>query len=90
MFLENNTELAIITTYDGSCDDYLNEFIDEIGNIFNILLHHMEGAPPLPAQRNRSAFRDHIKARDLGGIASFYRAYPQATALGIQAAFSQI
>jgi hypothetical protein len=89
VFLENNTKLAIITTYDGSFDDYLNEFIDEIGDVFNVLLQHMKDAPPLPVQRNRSAFRGYIKANDLGGIPPFYSAYPQATVLDIQAALSQ-
>jgi hypothetical protein len=90
VFLENNTKLAIITTYDGSFEDYLNEFIDEIGNVFNALLQHMEGAPPLPIQQNRSAFRDYIKDHDLGSIQPFYSAYPQATVLDIQAALSQV
>ncbi|MEP6606558.1 MAG: hypothetical protein ABJA60_10645, partial [Nitrosospira sp.] len=89
VFLENNTKLAIITTYDGSFEDYLNEFIDEIGDVFNALLQHMNGAPPLPIQQNRSAFRDYIKANDLGGIGPFYSAYPQATVLDIQAALSE-
>jgi hypothetical protein len=88
VFLENNTKLAIITTYDGSFDDYLNEFIDEIGDIFNVLLQHMEGAPPLPVQRNRSQFREYVKANDLGGIEPFYSAYPRATVLDIQAALT--
>lgn len=90
VFLENNTKLAIITTYDGSFEDYLNEFIDEIGDIFNALLQHMDGAPPLPIQQNRSAFRDYVKANDLGGIGPFYSAYPQATVLDIQAALSEV
>ena len=90
VFLENNTKLAIITTYDGSFEDYLNEFIDEIGDIFNALLQHMDGAPPLPIQQNRSAFRDYVKANDLGGIEPFYSAYPQATVLDIQAALSEV
>ncbi|SEL09131.1 hypothetical protein [Nitrosovibrio tenuis] len=90
VFLENNTKLAIITTYDGSFDDYLNEFIDEIGDVFNALLQHMDGAPPLPIQQNRSAFRDYIKANDLGSIEPFYSAYPQATVLDVQAALSQM
>ena len=89
VFLENNTKLAIITTYDGSFEDYLNEFIDEIGDIFNALLQHMDGAPPLPIQQNRSAFGDYVKANDLGGIEPFYSAYPQATVLDIQAALSE-
>ena len=89
VFLENNTKLGIITTYDGSFEDYLNEFIDEIGDVFNALLQHMDGAPPLPIQQNRSAFRDYIKANDLGGIGPFYSAYPQATVLDIQAALSE-
>ena len=90
VFLENNTKLAIITTYDGSFDDYLNEFIDEIGDVFNVLLQHMKDAPPLPIQRNRSTFRDYVKANDLGGIEPFYSAYPQATVLDIQAALKDV
>jgi hypothetical protein len=86
VFLENNTKLAIITTYDGSFDDYLNEFIDEIGDIFNGLLQHMKDAPPLPVQRNRDAFREYVKANDLGAIEPFYSAYPGATVLDIKAA----
>jgi hypothetical protein len=89
VLMENNTKLAIITTYDGTFDDYLNEFIDEIGDVFNALLQHMDGAPPLPVQQNRSAFRDYVKANDLGGIDPFYSAYPQATVLDIQAALGE-
>lgn len=90
VFLENNTKLAIITTYDGSFDDYLNEFIDEIGDVFNTLLQHMKDAPPLPVQRNRAAFADYVKANNLGAIEPFYSAYPQATVLDIQSALSQV
>ncbi|SCX90516.1 hypothetical protein SAMN05216420_101287 [Nitrosospira sp. Nl5] len=90
VFLENNTRLAIITTYDGSFEDYLNEFIDEIGDIFNTLLQYMDGAPPLPIQQNRGAFRDYVKANDLGAIGPFYSAYPQATVLDIQAALGEV
>jgi hypothetical protein len=89
VFLENNTKLAIITTYDGSFEDYLNEFIDEIGNVFNALLQHMDEAPPLPVQQNRDAFHQYIKGHDLGCIQPFYSAYPQATVLDIQAALDE-
>ena len=38
VFLNNNTQLAVITTYDGAFEAYINEFIDAIGDIFNALL----------------------------------------------------
>ena len=89
VFLDNNTKLAVITTYDGSFEDYINEFIDEIGDVFNALLAHVAGAPPLPVQQHRKAFLDFVRQNDLRAIEPFYSAYPQATVLDIHAAFEQ-
>jgi len=89
VFLENNTKLAVITTYDGTFEAYINEFIDEIGDVFNALLAHMKDAAPLPVQQNRQAFLDYVRKNDLGAIEPFYSAYPQATVLDIQAALEQ-
>ena len=89
VFLENNTKLAVITTYDGSFEDYINEFIDEIGDVFNALLAHMSDASPLPVQQNRQAFLDYVRKNDLRAIEPFYSAYPQATVLDIHAAFEK-
>jgi hypothetical protein len=90
VFLENNTKLAVITTYDGSFEDYINEFIDEIGDVFNALLAHMKDAPALPVQKNRKPFLDYVRANDLRAIEPFYSAYPTATVLDIQAALEQV
>ena len=89
VFLNNNAELAVITAYDGTFDDYINEFIDAIGDIFNGLLAHMQDAPPLPVQQHRAEFLAYVKANDLRGIEPFYSAYPAATVLTIQDALSQ-
>ncbi|HEX5474004.1 MAG TPA: hypothetical protein VFX12_05010 [Vicinamibacterales bacterium] len=86
VFLENNTKLAVITSYDGTFEDYINEFIDEIGDVFNALLAHMTGAPSLPVQKNRQAFLDYVRANDLRAIEPFFSAYPTATVLDIKAA----
>lgn len=86
VFLEQNTKLAVITTYDGSFEDYINDFIDEIGDVFNALLAHMADAPPLPVQKNRKEFFDYVRANDLRAIEPFYSAYPKATVLDIKAA----
>jgi hypothetical protein len=89
VFLENNTKLAVITTYDGSFEDYINEFIDEIGDVFNALLSHMKDAPPLPVQQHRKPFLDYVRANDLRAIEPFFSAYPKATVLDIVAAIEQ-
>lgn len=85
VFLENNTRLAVITTYDGTFENYINEFIDEIGDVFNALLAHMQDAPPLPVQQHRKEFLDYVRANDLRAIEPFYSAYPVSTVLDIQA-----
>ena len=86
VFLEQNTKLAVITTYDGSFEDYINEFIDEIGDVFNALLAHMKDAPPLPVQQHREPFLEYVRSHDLRAIEPFYSAYPRATVLDINAA----
>jgi hypothetical protein len=88
VFLNNNTQLAVITTYDGTFEAYINEFIDAIGDIFNALLARMSDAPELPVQQNRDAFLAYVKANDLRAIEPFYSAYPTATVLDIQTALA--
>lgn len=70
------TQLAVITSYDGSFEDYINDFINEIGGIFNALLSHMADAPPLPVESNRKAFLDYVRRNDLRCVGTFYSAYP--------------
>jgi hypothetical protein len=71
------TKLAVITTYDGSFEDYLNDFINVIGKIFDALLQHMADAPPLPVENNRQAFMEYVRANDLRCLGTFYSAYPK-------------
>ena len=76
VFLDNDTRLAIITSYDDAFDDYINDFVDVIGDIFNALLAHMSDAPALPVQANRAAFLEYVRANDLTSFGAFYSAYP--------------
>jgi hypothetical protein len=89
VFLGENKELGVITTYDGTFEDYINEFIDEIGDVFNALLAHVKDAPPLPVQQHRQEFLDYVRQHDLRAIEPFYSAYPTATVLDIRAAVEQ-
>ena len=88
VFLNNNTQLAVITTYDGTFEDYINEFIDAIGDIFNALLERMDPQPPLPVQKNREAFMAYVRANDIQCVQPFYSAYPTSTVLDIKTALS--
>jgi hypothetical protein len=82
VFLDDH-KLAVITSYDGSFDDYINDFINEIGDIFNTLIGFMENAPPQPVQTYRKEFLEYIHEHDLGCVGPFYSAYPDRTVLDI-------
>jgi hypothetical protein len=84
VFLDNN-QLAVITTYDGNFDDYINDFINEIGDVFNTLLGHTADSPPLPVQDHRQEFLAFVQAHDLRCVPPFYTAYPDRTVLNILA-----
>lgn len=75
--------LAVITTYDGSFEDYIDAFVDAIGKVFDQLLVHIDGAPPLPVENNRAAFLDFVRKHDLKSIGPFYSAYPELKTLDI-------
>jgi hypothetical protein len=85
VFLDE-TRLAVITTYDGDFATYINDFVDHIGDVFNMLLQHLDGAPPLPVQAHRPEFLDYIRRHDLTCVPPFYSAYPDRTVLDILAA----
>jgi len=78
VFLDDQ-HLAIITTFDGSFDAYIDAFVNTIGDVFNALMTHVKDAPPLPVQANREAFLAYVKAHDKGAVAPFYSAYPDLT-----------
>lgn len=74
--------LAVITTYDGDFDAYINDFINEIGDVFNALLQHVDRSL-VPVQSHRAEFLKFVQDHDLRCVGPFYSAYPQRTALDI-------
>jgi hypothetical protein len=85
IFLENNTKMGVITSYDGSLDAYVNAFIDHVGPIFDLLLSFMADAPPLPVEKYRKEFVQYVHDHDLPIVQPFYSAYPNLTVLDILA-----
>lgn len=76
-------QLLVITTYDGDFDSYINEFTNELGEVFDALLTHVQDGPPLPVQTYRQQFLDYVRTRDLRCVGTFYSAYPTRTVLDI-------
>jgi hypothetical protein len=83
VFLANNTQLAIITTYDGDFARYIGDFAREMGGVFDMLFQHIADAPPLPVLKNIDAFVKYVADHDVKP-ASFYSAYPTLTVVTIK------
>ena len=83
VFLDHDDKLAVITAYDHSFDDYINEFVTQIGQVFDMLLAHMADAPPLPVREHRKEFLQYVKDNDMPPVGTFYSAYPSLTVLDI-------
>ncbi|MBV9775002.1 MAG: hypothetical protein JO040_13700 [Gemmatimonadetes bacterium] len=82
--------LAVITEYDGSFQAYIGDFVAQIGQVFDALLHFVVGGQALiPVANNVAAFSAFVAANDASQHQpnqGLYQAYPQ-TVQQILAAF---
>lgn len=85
VFLENNTKLAIITTFDGDLDTYVNRFVDDVADVFEAIAARISPAPPTPLGEHRQEFVEFIKRHDVKAVQPFYSAYPRLTVREIRA-----
>lgn len=84
VLLENDTRLAVITSYDGDFERYVMDFVDHLGPEFDELLAAVADWPAdQPVQEHRDAFLDYVRAHDLRCVGSFYSAYPELPAIDI-------
>jgi len=79
IFLENNTKLALITTFDGDFDTYIKNYIELAGPLFDLMLNYMKDAPPLPVREHRDEFVEYVRRCDIGSETPFYSAYSDLT-----------
>lgn len=58
-------KLAIITTYDSDFDTYIQDFVNNIGMIFDALLSvTSDGADLVPVSENVAAFTEYVSKHD--------------------------
>ena len=73
-------KLAVITEYDGSFNAYIQEFVNEVGDIFDILLSFTsDGQHCVPVAKNVAAFQAYVAKNDASQPPNngLYSAYPQ-------------
>ncbi len=79
-FMDNDNLLALHTVFDGDFDAYIEHFALQIGPLFDLLLEHIEGAPPLPVAKFPKEFIDTIRRYNRPPAGRyFYSAYPMQT-----------
>lgn len=84
----SESELAIITSYDGDFEAYVDAFIDQLHSIFDTLLSFMiGGAEVTPIKKKTDEFLAYIKTHDrsrVGGVLQQeFCAYPNLTVAAI-------
>ena len=84
VLIDNDTRLLFTTNFDGSWDDYIDEFIDKGADGLDALFGHCVGYPERGARDSetfKQYIRDHEYKADL-----FYTAYPDASVKDIHKA----
>ena len=78
-------KLAVVATFDGDADEYIEAFARELDQAFNLLLEFIADKPATPVsdRDNVRGFVDYVKARNRKPSGTAYRAYPGWTALDI-------
>lgn len=90
LLLENDSQLALFTTFDGDFDAYLKHFALEVGALFDKLFECLADPPPLPVAQYPDEFVAKVKQYNrtpVGGY--FFSAYPRDRVPEIQAALKR-
>jgi hypothetical protein len=73
--------LMVITEFDGGLESYVMDFVGVLGDVFNMILQFVQGAPPLPVQRYAREFIQYVTNQNTP--TGVWSAYPGATVLDI-------
>jgi hypothetical protein len=76
----NSYLIAVITEFDGSFEAYIQDFVSQVGNVFDALLQFVvDGAQITPVANNVAAFEAFLTKNDASQHApndSMFSAYP--------------
>jgi hypothetical protein len=69
--------LWVLTEYDGTFEQYIRDFVNQMGPIFDKLLSFVVDPPPLPVEKNLEAFGKWVQSHNQPS--NLYSAYPACT-----------
>jgi len=81
--LHDNNQMGFFTTYDGTFEDYMHDFLKDIGDIFEILNKHVVEPAPSPIEKHLEEWIKWATQRNIEGI-GFYSAYPNLSVQDIR------
>lgn len=88
----NNTgqfKISVITEYDGAFAPYIQAFVNQLGDVFNVLLSFTsDGQGLIPVQNNVAGFTAYVQSHDASQQPpnqefGLYSAYPDCTVQNI-------
>jgi hypothetical protein len=89
-FFLDETTVALITVYDGTFQDYIMDFVKDIGDLFNALLPLVDNPPPLPVQTYPNEFMKWVAANNIPVYGRLISAFPKLTVAGIKDMMAQL
>lgn len=69
--------LWVLTEYDGTFNQYITDFVNQMGPVFDKLFSFVVDPPPLPVEKNIEAFGSWVNAHN--APSNLYSAYPACT-----------
>jgi hypothetical protein len=79
-----NKQIGFFTVYDGSFDQYIDDFTKHMGPVFDLVFKFTQDPPPSPCRKHVQEFIDFGKKINLAPI-GFYKAYPGLSVQDIHA-----
>ncbi|HYR09379.1 MAG TPA: hypothetical protein VEQ60_16460, partial [Longimicrobium sp.] len=89
VFLENDTQMGVITSYDFSFEDYIFTFLKNFGELFDDLFQYVIDPPPSPVREFPEAFGDYVYRNDVKPFV-FFGAYEDLSVANILNQFGRI
>ena len=89
VFLNRDSQLGIITSYDFSFEDYIFTFLKNFGGLFDTLFPFVVDPPPSPVAEHPEEFGAYVKRHDIRPFV-FFKAYDDLSVVNILNAFGRL